>query len=841
MSNGQADGNVRTMIRVEDDRTGMNPIVLERAFTDHLRYSQGKVLESATPHDEFLSLAYLVRDRLVRRWIETQKTYYDKDVKRVHYLSAEFLLGRALASNLISLGIYDDCQRVLADLGISLADLLEQEHDAGLGNGGLGRLAACFLDSMATLGLPGYGYGIRYQFGIFEQVLRNGFQVERPEEWLKNGNPWEIKRPERQVRVDFFGRAEHYYDEAGQWRARWVDTRSVVGMPYDTPIAGFGNETVNTLRLWEAVASEEFDLDVFNDGDYERAVADKNGSEVISKVLYPNDKTVLGKELRLKQQYFFVRCALVDIIRRHLSCHPSLANLPDKVAIQLNDTHPAIAIAELLRILVDEHGMEWEQAWRISRGTIAYTNHTVLAEALEKWSVDLIGRLLPRHLQIIFEVNRRFLREVLIRWPNDLQRLSRMSLVEEGHEKRVRMAHLAIVGAHSVNGVAQLHTEILKRSVFKDFHDMYPDRISAKTNGVTPRRWLLQCNPTLAAAISDKIGTAWMRDLDQLEKLLPFADDPAFRKQVRAIKHANKERLATIAKGLTGMSPDPDALFDMQIKRMHEYKRQLLNVLHIIALYLRAKKNPDDLRVPRAFFFGGKAAPGYQTAKLVIKLISSVAETIAADYQVRGLSVHFMPNYRVSLAERMIPACDVSEQISTAGMEASGTGNMKLSLNGALTVGTLDGANVEIREAVGPEHFFLFGWTAEQVEQSMTDGYVPRAIYESNEELQEVIDLISSGYFSPDNRGLFRPLTDALLAFDPFRVLADFASYVECQRRVEQAYLDPARWDRSCVINIAKMGRFSSDRTIREYAREIWNVDPVQVKVPRYVSTDPTS
>jgi starch phosphorylase len=839
MAKGQSGANVETKIRVEDDRTGMDPIVLTRAFTDHLQYSQGKVLNTATSHDEFMSLAYMARDRLVRRWIETQQTYQDRDVKRVYYLSAEFLLGRALASNLISLGIYEDCQRILSDMGISLADLLEQEPDAGLGNGGLGRLAACFLDSMATLGLPGYGYGIRYQFGIFEQVLRDGFQVERPEEWLKRGNPWEMKRPERRVRVDFYGRAEHYYDDTGEWRARWVDTRSVYGMPYDTPIAGFGNETVNTLRLWEATASEEFDLEVFNDGDYERAVADKNGSEVISKVLYPNDKTVLGKELRLKQQYFFVRCALVDILRRHLSRHASLTNLPEKVSIQLNDTHPAIAVAELMRMLVDEHGMEWQKAWQITRGTVAYTNHTVLTEALERWSVDLIGRLLPRHLQIIFEINRRFLREVLIRWPNDLQRLSRMSLVEEGKEKRVRMAHLAIVGSHSVNGVAELHTEILKRRVFKDFHEMYPEKISAKTNGVTPRRWLLQCNPALASAISSRIGSGWVRDLDQLEKVLSFADDPAFRKQVRGIKQANKKRLSTIVQGLTGMGPDPDALFDMQIKRMHEYKRQLLNVLHIIALYMRTKKDPDSLRTPRAFFFGGKAAPGYQTAKLVIKLINAVAETIAADYQVRGLSVHFVPNYRVSLAERMIPACDLSEQISTAGMEASGTGNMKLALNGALTIGTLDGANVEIREAVGAENFFLFGLTAEQVEQSNVENYVPRAIYDADPVLQEVIDLISSGYFSPENRGLFRPLTDALLAVDPYRVLADFGSYLACQRAVEEAYTDEPRWDRACIVNIAKMGRFSSDRTIRQYASDIWNVEPIHVKVPLYVSTDP--
>ena len=841
MSNGESDvsTSVKTEIRVEDDRTGMQPIVLERALTDHLHYSQGKVLETATPHDEFMSLAYMVRDRLVRRWIETQKTYYDEDVKRVYYLSAEFLLGRALASNLISLGIYDECEQVLEKVGLRLADVIEQEPDAGLGNGGLGRLAACFLDSMATLGLPGYGYGIRYQFGIFEQIIRQGFQVERPETWLKNGNPWEMARPERRVRVDFYGRAEHFYDETGVWRARWADTRSVVGMPYDTPVAGFGNETVNTLRLWQATASEEFDLEVFNDGDYERAVADKNASEVISKVLYPNDKTVLGKELRLKQQYFFVRCAMVDILRRHLAKHPSLDNLADKVAIQLNDTHPSIAVAELMRILVDEHRMEWDKAWAITRGTIAYTNHTVLTEALEKWSVDLLGRLLPRHLQVIFEINRRFLREVLIHWPNDLDRLSRMSLVEEGHEKRVRMSHLAIVGSHSTNGVAELHTDILKQRVFKDFYEMYPEQFSAKTNGVTPRRWLRQCNPALSGLITEHIGAGWERDLDRLEKLAPLATDSAFQEKISAIKLRNKVRFANTVKQVMGVEPDVNALFSMQIKRMHEYKRQLLNVLHIIALYLRVRKNPDALRVPRAFFFGGKAAPGYQAAKLIIKLINAVSETIAADYQVSGLSVFFMPNYRVSLAEIMIPACDLSEQISTAGMEASGTGNMKLSLNGALTIGTLDGANVEIRECVGPENFFLFGLTTEEVERSKVDGYTPRTYYESNPELQEVIDLVASGYFSPENRGLFRPITDSLLAWDPYRVLADFASYVECQHQVDDLYLDQERWTHASIVNIAKMGKFSSDRTIRQYAEEIWDVHPVEVHVPEYVSTDP--
>lgn len=831
--------NINTQIRVEDDRTGMLPVVLDRAILDHLYYSQGKTLATATPHDIFMSVAHAGRDRLVRRWIETQKTYYEKDPKRVYYLSAEFLMGRALANNLISLGIYDTVKKVLADRGIALEDVLEQESDAGLGNGGLGRLAACFLDSMAALALPGYGYGIRYQFGIFEQVIRNGQQVERPEEWLKYGNPWEIRRPERAVHVDFYGRSEHYYDDAGAWRARWVDTQAVVGVPFDTPVAGYGIDTVNTLRLWHAASSEEFDLSVFNDGDYERAVQDKNESEVISKVLYPNDKTVLGKELRLKQQYFFVRCAMVDIVRRHLARNPSLENLGDKVAIQLNDTHPAICVAELMRILVDEHRFDWDKAWQITRSTIAYTNHTVLSEALERWSVDLIGRLLPRHLEIIYEVNRRFLREVLVRWPNDMARLQRMSLIEEGREKKVRMANLAIAGSHSLNGVAALHSEILKHDVFKDFFEMRPEQFSNKTNGVTPRRWLLQCNPALARLITERIGSGWIRNLDELEKLLPAIEDPDYRAKFMKIKRDNKIALSKHLERTIGFSFDPDSLLDMQIKRIHEYKRQQLNILHVIALYLRARKDPTVLKVPRTFLFGGKAAPGYFMAKLIIRLINAVSDTIAQDRSVQGLSVKFVPNYRVSLAERMIPACDLSEQISTAGMEASGTGNMKLALNGSLTIGTLDGANVEIREAVGNDWFFLFGLTTPEVERTRKEGYNPRQYYETNEELREVIDLIASGFFSFEERGLFRPLTDNLLSSDPFRVMADFGSYSACQRRVEKAWTDKDWWSRAAARNAALMGRFSSDRTIRQYADEIWRVKSLPITVPPYVSTDP--
>jgi starch phosphorylase len=762
-------------------------------------------------------------------------------VRRVYYLSAEFLLGRALLNNLISLGIYDRCRRVLEELDLDITEILEEEPDAGLGNGGLGRLAACFQDSMATLGYPAIGYGIRYRFGIFEQVLRHGYQVEKPDNWLKSGSPWEIARPERSVVVPFYGRTESFVDRHGRWRVAWVDTENVVGVPFDRPVAGYGTDTVNTLRLWQATAGEEFDFQLFNEGDYERAVEKKNQSEVISKALYPNDKTVLGKELRLKQQFFFVRCALVDIIRRHLRIHDSLDDLAEKAAVQLNDTHPAIAVSELMRILVDQYRYEWEPAWATTKAVFSYTNHTVLSEALEKWSVDLLGRLLPRHLQIIYEINRRFLRQVRIRWPNDLGRVARMSLIEEHPAKKVRMANLAIVGSHAVNGVAALHTEILKRKVFRDFHELDRSLISSKTNGITPRRWLLQCNPELASMATELVGEGWERDLDRLTDLSSHASSRQVRDRIGEIKKKNKKRLSDYLSDRLDMRVDPGTLYDMQIKRLHEYKRQLLNVLGIIARYVRAKDDPSSLRVPRTYMFGAKAAPGYHMAKLIIKLINSVAEMIDEDRTVSGLAVRFVPNYGVTLAERMIPACEVSEQISVAGMEASGTGNMKLALNGALTVGTLDGANVEIRDAVGPESFFLFGMTADEVEATWREGYSPRFYYQRDPLLKEVIDLISSGYFCTERPDLFRPIVDHLLNDDAYRIMADFRPYIDCQDRVDEAYLAPDDWNRMSLLNIANMGRFSSDRTIREYAEEIWKVDPVEVKVPPYVSTDITS
>ncbi|MCA1828827.1 MAG: glycogen/starch/alpha-glucan phosphorylase [Myxococcales bacterium] len=800
---------------------------LLHSYTNHLLYSLAKDQYSATQRDRFMSLAMTVRDRLIERWISTQQRYYKKDAKRVYYLSAEFLMGRALGNNLINLGLYDVARDSMRMLNLELSDLLEQEIDAGLGNGGLGRLAACFLDSLATLDIPGYGYGIRYEFGMFDQEIKEGWQVEKPDEWLRFGNPWEMPRPEYGVPVRFGGQVEER-SENGHFKVHWTNGEQVVGMPYDTPIAGYGCNTVNTLRLWRARASTDFDLRYFNQGDYEKAVLDKNRSETISKVLYPSDLKMFGKELRLKQQYFFVACSLHDIVRRHLVAYPSLENFADKVAIQLNDTHPAVAIPELMRIFVDEHAMPWDRAWEVTVATFGYTNHTLLSEALETWPVELFQRLLPRHLTIIYEINRRFLRQVMNRFPYDEPRIGRMSLIDEAGGKRIRMAYLAVVGSHSVNGVAALHTELLKADLLRDFNEMWPERFNNKTNGVTPRRWLLAANPLLADAITARIGEGWITHLDELQKLAPHADDPVFRDEVRGIKQRNKEQLARYIEVENAIPIDRNSLFDVQVKRLHEYKRQLLNVLHVIALYLRVKKDPGTPVVPRTFIFGGKAAPAYTTAKLIIKLINAAADVVNADPQVNEkLKVVFLANYRVSLAERIFPASDLSEQISTAGKEASGTGNMKFALNGALTIGTLDGANIEIREEVAPENFFLFGLTAQQVADLQRHGYRPRDFYEQNAELKGVLDLIWSGFFEPEHPETFRPLVQSLLDQDPYMLLADFQSYVECQARVSEAFLDQDRWTRMAILNIAKMGKFSSDRTIREYAGEIWHAAPV--------------
>ena len=804
---------------------------LLHSFTNHLLYSLAKDQYSATARDRFMSLALTARDRLIERWISTQQRYYKKDAKRVYYLSAEFLMGRALANNLINLGLYETARDGLRMLNLDINHVLEEEVDAGLGNGGLGRLAACFLDSMATLDIPGYGYGIRYEFGMFDQEIKDGWQVEKPDEWLRFGNPWETPRPEYGVPVRFGGWVEERQDNS-HFRVHWAGGEQVVGMPYDTPIAGYGANTVNTLRLWRARASNDFDLRYFNEGDYEKAVLDKNRSETISKVLYPSDLKMFGKELRLRQQYFFVACSLHDIIRRHLIAYPSLENFSDKVAIQLNDTHPAVAIPELMRILVDEHSLPWERAWDLTQNTFGYTNHTLLSEALETWPVELFQRLLPRHLTLIYEINRRFLRQVMNRFPYDEARISRMSLIDEAggdpHNKRIRMAYLAVVGSHSVNGVAALHTELLKADLLRDFNEMWPDRFNNKTNGVTPRRWLLAANPLLAEAITARIGEGWITHLDELSKLGSHAEDPAFRAEVRAIKDKNKDQLARYIEIANGVAVDRASIFDVQVKRLHEYKRQLLNVLHIVALYLRLKKDPELPMVPRTFIFGGKAAPAYAVAKVIIKLINAVAEVVNADPQVNGkLRVIFLANYRVSLAERIFPASDLSEQISTAGKEASGTGNMKFALNGALTIGTLDGANIEIREEVGAENFFLFGLTAQQVSDLQKHGYRPRDYYEQNAELKAVLDLIASGFFEPEHPETFRPLIQSLLDLDTYMLLADFQSYVDCQARVSQAFVDQDNWAKMAILNIARMGKFSSDRTIREYASEIWRTAPV--------------
>jgi starch phosphorylase len=820
-------------LHVEDDRSSMRPEVVKRAFLDHLLYTQAKDEHTAHRRDLYLALANVVRDRLARRWIETQQTYYKVDAKRVYYLSLEFLMGRALTNNLINIGLYQHAKKMLAEVGVDLTELAEMEPDAGLGNGGLGRLAACFLDSMATLGIPGYGYGIRYEFGIFDQIIRNGQQVEKPEQWLKYGNPWEFARPEYLVPVKFYGRCVGRTDAHGNYRVDWVDTQDVVGMPYDTPVAGYRNDTVNTLRLWRARATNEFDLGVFNAGDYLRAVQQKDISENISKVLYPNDALAEGRELRLKQQYFFVSCSIQDIVRRYRSAHEDFSQFSDKVAIQLNDTHPSIAIPELMRLLLDVHGLGWTQAWDITQKTFSYTNHTLLSEALETWPVSLLERLLPRHMQIIYEINQRFLDSLNGTALGSDEHKQRMSIIAEGSEKRVRMAYLATVGSHTVNGVAALHTELVKSDLLPDFNQLWPNKIVNRTNGVTPRRWLLEANPRLAELITSVIGDKWPTDLGQLKKLEKVADEATFRAKFREIKRANKVDLAKRIKHETGIEVEVDSLFDVQVKRMHEYKRQLLNLMHVVALYQRIKKNPKAPQVPRTVLIGGKSAPGYVMAKLIIRLINNVAEVVNHDPDTKGkLRVAFLPNYRVSFAEQIFPASDLSEQISTAGKEASGTGNMKFSLNGALTIGTLDGANIEIREEVGAENFFLFGLTAQQVSEMRRNGYDPQSYYRDNAELRSVLDAIGGGAFSGGDGSVFQPILNNLLhRGDEYMLLADFASYLDAQRRAEETYRDPEGWSRMAILNVARMAKFNSDRAIREYAEGIWHAKPVVVEL----------
>jgi glycogen phosphorylase len=802
---------------------------LAAAVLDHLRYHQVVPLEYATRQDWYFALAVAIRDRMVDRYMETlhAMTASRAERKIVAYLSAEFLTGPHLGNNLLCLGMQETARDALSGLGQHLDELLEQEEEPGLGNGGLGRLAACYMDSLATLGVPAIGYGIRYEFGIFDQAIRDGWQVEITDKWLRFGNPWEIARPEIGVLVPFGGRTEHGRDEQGRLRVKWIPATLVKGVPYDSAIPGYLRATANLLRLWRAEAVESFDFDAFNVGDYYRAVSEKISSETISKVLYPNDEQEAGKHLRLQQQFFFVSCSLQDMLRIHRVFRRPIEDFASYWAVQMNDTHPSIAVAELMRLLVDEHGLDWDKAWTITQETCAYTNHTLLSEALEKWPLPLFAQLLPRHLEIIFEINRRFLDEVRRRYPGDDGLIRRLSIIDESGGKSVRMAHLASVGSHAINGVAALHTELLKETVLFDFHAVYPQRIVNVTNGVTPRRWIALSNPELSALISDRIGDRWLWSLEEeLVRLEPLADDPGFQSAWSAVKAGNKRRLAGLIKGRVGIEVNPESLFDIQVKRLHEYKRQHLNVLYLVTEYLRLKGGgvPGP---PRTVVFGGKAAPGYRMAKLIIRLIHGVAAVINADTRVsQVLQVVFIPDFNVKSAQPIYPAADLSEQISTAGKEASGTGNMKFAMNGALTIGTLDGANVEIRDAVGPENFFLFGLNAREVRDRKAGGYRPRDAYESNPVLRATIDLIASGAFANGDRALFQPLVDSLLTRDDYMLFADFQSYVDCQARVSEAYRHQQAWTRMSILNSARVGRFSSDRSIRDYCRDIWKVEP---------------
>ena len=816
----------------KDQRTAMSVEALVQSFLDNLIFVQGRSTERATVNDLYMALAHTVRDRLVERWIQTIKNFQAQDVRVVCYLSAEFLTGPHLANNLINLGIYDETEQAMRQLDIDLNVLIEQEEEPGLGNGGLGRLASCFMDSLATLDIPAIGYGIRYEYGIFNQQIRDGWQVESTDKWLRLGNPWALERPEDAFEVKMGGRTERHTDAKGRQTVQWIPQRVVRGVPHDTPILGYRTNTANTMRLWAAQAVESFDFETFNHGDFFGAVADKVASENISKILYPNDEGVQGKQLRLAQQFFFVSCSLQHIVKIQVAQHRPLTELHRNFAIQMNDTHPAIAVAELMRLLIDEHGMEWNAAWHVTQGALSYTNHTLLPEALEQWPQDLFGSLLPRHLEIIDEINLRHLENVRAKFPGDQDRVRRLSLINEDGGKFVRMAHLASLGSHAINGVAALHTELLKTHVLKDFYALTPEKFSNKTNGVTPRRWMVLSNPPLAQLLTARLGSGWIHDLEKLRRLEPLVDDQEFREEWSGIKHDNKQRLSKYISDRLAIQTDPESMFDVLAKRLHEYKRQHLQVLHILTLYKRIQRDPEAEIVPRTFLFGGKAAPGYRMAKLIIKLIHSVGEAINSDPLVGGrLKVVFLPNYSVKLGQRVYPAADLSEQISLAGMEASGTGNMKFAMNGALTIGTLDGANIEIREEVGEENFFLFGMTTPEVEKRKQEGYRPRAIYESNAMLREVIDSLSSGEFSHGDRGLFEPLVSSLLNSDVYMLLADYQSYVDCQDRVSAAYKDQEAWTRMSILNVARIGKFSSDRSIRDYSAEIWKTWPVKIQM----------
>jgi starch phosphorylase len=793
----------------------------------HLMSFQGRDPERSGAKDVYKALAYTMRDIMVEKWISTQKTFYAKEKKRVYYLSLEFLIGRSLGNSMTNLGMLEAAKKAVEELGFDMAEIRDQEEDAALGNGGLGRLAACFMDSIATLKIPAYGYGIRYEYGLFFQQLIDGYQVEGPDNWLADGTPWEFKRSLPLFNIQFFGNVTSYQDENGNYRARWVNTKDVKARASDIMVPGYRNDHVINMRLWSAQSSRELDLKDFSRGDYIGAVQSKVSSETISKVLYPPDHNYAGQELRLKQQYFFVAATFQDIMRRYKKKHDTFDKFTDLVAVQLNDTHPAIAIPELMRLLLDVEGIGWEEAWNVTVNTFAYTNHTLMPEALERWTVDMMGRVLPRHLQIIHEINRRFLTELAEKYPGNERKIRDLSIIEEGPVKMVRMAHLAIIGSHSVNGVAELHSQLLKERIFPDFHRFFPGKFNSKTNGITPRRWLLDVNPELADLISSHLGFGWITDLDQLRGLEPLADDPAFCAKWRRIKLDNKGALGDYINKTNGVAVNPDSMFDIQVKRIHEYKRQLLNALHLIHLYHRIIRGEADHAAPRTAVFAGKAAPSYWRAKLIIKLITSISEVVNNDPRVKDkLKVVFLPNYNVSQAEIIIPAADLSEQISTAGTEASGTGNMKFSLNGALTIGTLDGANIEIREEVGEENIFIFGMTADEAEfERKNISRTPLQICEGNKEIKDVIEALSDGCFSNGDESLFQPLVESLMdRHDPYLLLLDLESYIECQNWVSDMFLDEDSWTRMAILNVARMGKFSTDRTIRQYAEEIWGV-----------------
>lgn len=807
-----------------------NVQAIKENIIHHLMSFQGRDPERSGAQDVYKALAYTLRDLMVQKWIATQKTFYAKEKKRVYYLSLEFLIGRSLGNSITNLGILQDVKQAVEELGFDIEEIREQEEDAALGNGGLGRLAACFMDSIATLKIPAYGYGIRYEYGLFFQELIDGYQVEGPDNWLQNGSPWEFERVVPVFKIQFFGNVATYQDERGRYRAKWVNTRDVMAKASDIMVPGYMNEHVINMRLWSAFSSRELDLTDFSRGDYIGAVESKVSSETISKVLYPPDHNYAGQELRLKQQYFFVAATFQDIMRRYKKKYTSFENFTERVVVQLNDTHPSIAIPELMRLLLDIEGLGWEEAWKITVNTFAFTNHTLMPEALERWTVDMIGRVLPRHLQIIYEINQRFLEEVAERYPGNDRKLRDMSIIEEGPVRMVRMAHLAIIGSHSVNGVAELHSQLLKDRIFPDFHNFYPGRFNSKTNGITPRRWLLDVNQELAGLISEKIGTGWITNLDKLRNLEAYVEDEGFCEAWQEIKLYKKKRLAEYIEKKCGVVVDPQTMFDIQVKRIHEYKRQLLNALHLIHLYYRIIRGEAEGVAPRTAVFAGKAAPSYWRAKLIIKLITSIGDVVNNDPRVKDrLKVVFLPNYNVSQAETIMPAADLSEQISTAGTEASGTGNMKFSLNGALTIGTLDGANIEIREEVGAENIFIFGMTAEEAEfERKNISRTPYQVCQANEGIANIIEAIRDGSFSDGDTELFKPLVDSLMdKHDPYLLLLDLESYISCQNRVGVAFLNQEHWTKMSILNVARMGKFSTDRTIKQYSEEIWGI-PVE-------------